>query len=185
MSKAGCGMAVTALVFLVGGAVRIYVRRERSPWRADSAIQYQATRTLVANHRIVAADIVPPPGLPGDLYWRLPSRSALEGHYVSNTVEANAAVTTSNLRTLPVYHTGESWPFIYPLESKPQLADLLDPGMQAALGDVDAQVDQVRCPTGADPSKAPPCFVVLLVPKEKAPDLWKAAQLPPLVPKGF
>src|SRR5580698_517471 len=77
---------IVLAVIVLGGAWSIRSRRQRSPFAMDSAIQYRATRTLLQNHRIVTSDLEVPPGLPDDLYWRLPARSALEGKYVDGAM---------------------------------------------------------------------------------------------------
>ena len=176
------------LLAVLGGARLIDARRKKSPWHEDSAIQYRATRKLTPNHRIVATDLAVPAGLPGDLYWRLPARSSLEGHYVDVCCEISpgASVETSKVRISPSLLSPEQIrPFIYSLEGKPQLADMLDPGVGASLGDIDVEVSAVICPLGSDPSKPLPCYAVLAVPADKAKDLWKTNPVPPLVPKNF
>jgi hypothetical protein len=179
-------MKVCILVLIAavaGGAWAIHIRRKKSTWGTDSAIQYQATRKLVVNHRVIAADLAVPPSLPGDLYWRLPARSALEGHYICcGAIPSGKPVTVAQVRVWPRLDMTKR-PFLYSLEGKAQLTDMLDPGVKASIGNVDVEVSAVMCPPGADPSKPPPCYVVLLVPGDKADELWKANPVPPLVPK--
>ncbi len=180
---------ILALGFAVlGGALYVHTRRQNSQFASDSAIQYRATRALVPNHRIVAVDLAVPPGLPGDLYWRLPARSALEGHYVDGAViQAGDSVETTKVAALPGPTVNKPCKrsFVYSLDRKPELAQLLDPGTKATIGKTQAEVGAVICPQGIDPAKPPPCYVVLTVPEDSADELWEANPVPPLVPKGF
>jgi hypothetical protein len=181
--------SIAALVIAVFiGAVFIYTRRQNSPFRLDSAIQYRATRTLVPNHRIVAGDLAVPPGLPGDLYWRLPARPALVGHYVyRRSIQPGESVEISKLMATPDLTVDERYKrsFVYSLEGKPQLVELLDSGLKASLGQIDVEVLAVMCPQGGDPAKPLPCYAVLAVPADKAEELWKMSTIPQLIPKSF
>lgn len=175
------------LLFVFFGAGLIYTRRLRSGWSAESAIQYRATRELVKNHRIAATDLMPPPGLPDDLYWRLPPRSALENHYVCcQTIDTGKPVEASAVRELPVpVNVPKTRPFFYSLDGKPELAALLDPELTATVGDIQVTVAAVVCTPASDPAKAPACFALLNVPEDKAKDLWNENPLLPLIPKGY
>jgi hypothetical protein len=180
-------IVLLALV-VMGGAWRVEQRRQNSLFGKDSAIQYRATRKLVPNHRIVAADLALPPGLPDDLYWRLPERSALEGHYVDGVnVQRGDPVETTKVASIPGPMLNEPCKrsFVYSLESKPELAQLLDPGTKATIEQTEVEVGAVICPQGSDPAKPPPCYAVLTVPEDKADGLWKANPVPPLVPRSF
>jgi hypothetical protein len=180
---------IAALVIaVIIGAVFVSTRRQNSQFRLDSAIQYRATHTLAPNHRIAAADLAVPPGLPGDLYWRLPARSALEGHYVYHcSIEPGESVKTSKVMAMPDLTVDERYErsFVYSLEGKPQLAELLDSGLKASVGQTEVEVVAVICPQSRDPAKPLPCYAVLAVPVDKAEELWIKNPLPPLIPKSF
>jgi hypothetical protein len=179
---------VLLAVVVLDGTWYINRRRQNSPFRTDSAIQYRATRTLVPNHRIVAADLAMPPDLPGDLYWRLPARSALEGHYVEGVrIQAGESVEATEVSAAPGPTVNQPCKrsFIYSLDGKPELTQLLDPGTKASIGQIEVEVGAVMCPQGSDPAKPPPCYAVLTVAEDKADELWKANPVPPLVPRAF
>jgi hypothetical protein len=173
------------LVAVAAGAGLVYHRRDVSPYRDDAAIQYQATRPLVANHRIVPTDLDIPPNLPHDLYRKLPDKGLLAGHYVVSRIERGDSVYPGSVNATPDLKIGDKLgALVYPLDAKPQLADLLDAGSKVSAGGVDADVTALICGR-ADPQKAPPCYAVLAVPADKADALWKSASTLQVVPRSF
>jgi hypothetical protein len=157
----GLVVAYSATVFLI-------VRFCTTPNLSN--LHYVASKKLLKNHRLVAADIQVPTCGPGRWGWFLPDRDSLEGKYVTSEIPQSRVISIENLSDFPdVQLHANLRPVVFPLETQQQLAQFLDAdsivdvlGTESEPLAGTVRVHAVVCQSVVNGDKNPsPCYAIL------------------------